>query len=92
MLNQAGSLSHGHDAIYRNDWTFVASKTETNPIYGWPMTYWNTPNWDYFSWGYLGSLAEPVRSIYTADGAGWNSRFLHCCGPGWTHIKIWYQY
>ena len=89
VLGASDSLSSGLNYIYENESDFVASKFENSSAYGWPMTYNSTPDWDYFTWSYLGWLTEPIHTVYTTDGAGWNSRF-DCCYDGWSHTKISY--
>jgi hypothetical protein len=89
VLGVNDSLSSGLNYIYEDESDFVDSKFENNSAYGWPMTYASTPDWDYFTWSYLGWLIEPIHTIYTSDGAGWNSRF-DCCYDGWDHTKISY--
>jgi hypothetical protein len=89
VLGTSDSLSSGLNYIYEDESDFVDSKFENSSTYGWPMTYYSTPDWDYFTWSYLGWLVEPIHTIYTSDGAGWNSRF-DCCYDGWTHTKISY--
>lgn len=91
VQNVAGSLASGRNSIYENDFYLVDTKIEDRAIYGWPMTFYNTPRMDYFnSWGAYGALTESIRSFYTADGAGWMLSFNCCRTPQWQEVFISY--